>query len=404
MKDSGQKGLGTDSKGMKNMLTRLEAQEKEGKMRMLALTLAVLMLAVPFSSRADIEKTFKVESGKTLSVDLETGGSISILGWDREEVLVEVDFHRNEGDYDVEIEETRQGIRVTSDMAGSRGHGRAPDFEIKVPRRFNLELQTLGGSIDIDSVEGEIEGVTMGGELNLSNLRGEVALKTMGGDITCRDSELDGYVTTMGGEVLMENLVGNVKGSSMGGAVIYKNVTSRNGKSTGGVVDISTMGGSIKVSVAPEGAKVHTMGGDIRIKSAKEFVRAKTMGGDIEIDEVDGWVRATTMGGDIDVIMVGNPDKGERHVTLTSMAGDIHLTVPAGLSMEFDIELAYTKGHEGDHDIHSDFDIEKEETKTWDRDNGSPRKYIYGKGSVKGGKHRIRIKTINGDIYLNKGK
>jgi DUF4097 and DUF4098 domain-containing protein YvlB len=373
-------------------------------MKMLTLTLAVLMLAVPVSSEADMERTFKVESGKTLSVDLETGGNLSISGWDKQEVLVVVDFDGGDEYYDVEIEKTGHGIDISSDMVNGRGHRHAPDFEIKVPRRFNLDLQTMGGSIEIDNVEGEIEGLTMGGELELTNLRGEIALKTMGGDITCRDSDLDGYVTTMGGEVLMENLVGSVKGSSMGGAVIYKNVTSRDGKSTGGVVDISTMGGSISVSVAPEGAKVHTMGGDIRIKSAKKFVRAKTMGGDVEIDQIDGWVKATTMGGDIEVTMVGDPDKGERHVTLTSMAGDIDLTVPDGLSMEFDIELAYTKGHEGDYDIHSDFDIEKEKTGTWDRDNGSPRKYIYGKGSVKGGKHRIRIKTINGHIYLNKGK
>ena len=372
-------------------------------MKMLMLTLAVLMLAVPVASQADIEKRFNVKSGQTLFIDLETGGNISITGWQKDEVLVEVDFD-DEDYYDIEIEKTGGGVEISSEMDNGWGHRHAPDFDIKVPRKFNLEMQTMGGSIEIDNIEGEIEGLTMGGELELTNLRGEIALKTMGGDITCRDSELDGYVSTMGGEVLMENLVGDVKGSSMGGAVIYRNVTSRDGKSTGDVVDISTMGGSISVSVAPEGAKVHTMGGDIHIKSAEKFVKAKTMGGDIEIDEVDGWVRATTMGGDIEVSMVGDPDRGERHVTLTSMSGDIELKVPAGLSMDFDIELAYTKGHEGDFDIHSDFDMEIERTREWDRDNGSPRKYIYGTGSIKGGNHRIRIKTINGHIYLKKGK
>jgi hypothetical protein len=31
---------------------------------------------------------------------------------------------------------------------------------------------------------------------------------------------------------------------------------------------------------------------------------------------------------------------------------------------------------------------------------GSPRKYIYGKAQIKGGKHKIKIKTINGNITL----
>ncbi len=383
------------------------ARQKEGKMKMLVLTLAVVLLAVPAHTKADVERSIEVKSGQTLYVDLETGGNIEISGWDREEVKVTVDYHGSADQYfDVEIVKTGSGVEITSDLDshGHGSHGESPDLNVKVPGKFNLDLQTMGGSIHIESVEGQFEGLTMGGSLKLYNLKGQVSLKTMGGNITCKDSELDGHVTTMGGEVLMENLLGSVKGSSMGGAVIYKNVTSRDGKSSGSVVDISTMGGSINVSEAPEGAKVHTMGGDINIRSASEFVKATTMGGDVEIEAVDGWVKATTMGGDIDVQMVGDPDKGDRHVTLTSMSGDIDLTLPAGLSMEFDIELAYTKGHEGDYDIHSDFDFEREETKEWDRDNGSPRKYIYGKGSVKGGKHRIRIKTINGDIYLNKGK
>jgi DUF4097 and DUF4098 domain-containing protein YvlB len=384
-----------------------KARQKEVIMKMLMLTLAVLMLAVPVSTQADTERSFEVKSGQTLVVDLETGGNINISGWDREEVTVKVEYSRRAEQYfDVDVVKTGSGVEITSSFHnhGYGSRGESPDLIVTVPRLFNMDLQTMGGSIRIEDVEGEFEGLTMGGSLNLVNLKGEVSLKTMGGNITCKDSELDGHVTTMGGEVLMENLLGDVKGSSMGGAVIYKNVTSRDGKSTGSVVDISTMGGSINVSEAPEGAKVHTMGGDINIRWALKFVKAQTMGGDIEIDEVDGWVKATTMAGDIEVTMVGDPAKGDRNVTLTSMSGDIELTVPAGLSMDLDIELSYTKGHEGVYNIHSDFDFEREETRDWDTDNGSPRKYIYGRASIKGGKHSIRIKTINGDIYLNRGK
>ncbi|MGD9140633.1 MAG: DUF4097 family beta strand repeat-containing protein [bacterium] len=376
-------------------------------MRMLTLIVAVLMLAVPVRSDTDLERSFDVESGQTLTVELDTGGDISITGWDKQVVDVKVIYHEKDKErIEVDMRRVGSGVDISSDIEIGWGdtYRYAPDLEIMVPLKFNLDLHTMGGEIEIDNVEGEISGMTMGGDLDLKYLKGDIALKTMGGDITCRDSDLDGSVSTMGGKVLMRNLVGNVKGSSMGGHVIYENVTSRDGKTTGDVVNITTMGGDINVNVAPKGAKVSTMGGDIEIRSAGEFVKAKTMGGDIEIGEVDGWVKATTMAGNIEITMVGDPDKGDRSVTLTSMSGDIELTVPAGLSMELDIELAYTKGNEGDFDIHSDFDFEREETKEWDRDNGSPRKYIYGKGSVKGGKHRIRIKTINGDIYLNRGK
>jgi DUF4097 and DUF4098 domain-containing protein YvlB len=146
------------------------------------------------------------------------------------------------------------------------------------------------------------------------------------------------------------------------------------------------------------------MGGDITVESAGKFVKARTMGGDIEVDAVNGWVKATTMGGDVSVVMVGDPDRGKRDVEIKSMGGEIELEVPPGLSMEFDIELAYTKNSKRNYKIVSDFPMEIERTEKWKSRWGSKRKYIYGTGKVKGGRNRIKIRTINGNIYIREGK
>jgi DUF4097 and DUF4098 domain-containing protein YvlB len=113
------------------------------------------------------------------------------------------------------------------------------------------------------------------------------------------------------------------------------------------------------------------------------------------------------MGGDVDVTLVGNPAEKNRDVDISSKGGDITLVVPAGLSMDVDIRLAYTR--ESGYDsksfrIESDFDLQEEHSKEWDDEYGSPRKYIYGKGKINGGKHRVRVETINGNVYLKKGK
>ena len=131
------------------------------------------------------------------------------------------------------------------------------------------------------------------------------------------------------------------------------------------------------------------------------------MGGDISIDQVDGWVQAETMGGDVSVTMIGNPAEGKRDVTISSKGGDITLTVPPALSMDVDITLAYTDERWHDHKachIESDFDLKEERTQNWDDDHGTPRKYIYGTGMIGGGKNKIRIETINGNVYLKKLK
>ena len=145
------------------------------------------------------------------------------------------------------------------------------------------------------------------------------------------------------------------------------------------------------------------MGGDIHIKRAARYARAKTMGGRIDIDAIDGGLDAITMGGDVDVTMVGDPDKGDRSVNIESMGGDISLTVPPGLSMDIDITLAYTKDRRDDYRIVSDFDVKREETKEWDHSRGSARKYIYGTGSFAGGRNKVHIKTVNGNVHLKKG-
>lgn len=369
---------------------------------LLIVLLALFGFARDVSSDKMIQKTFNVSAEETLDIDLKSGGPIHIKGWQNQQVDIVVRFKNgNARDWKITFNKTEEGVEVESRYTGTRSkrYG-SPAFDIKVPSRFNLKVRTMGGGITIDGVEGSFKGKTMGGALTLSHLKGEIDLKTMGGEVTLTDSDIDGKVKTMGGRVLFENVVGDVKGSSMGGNVIYKNVKSRSGDSTGKVVSITTMGGAINVSDAPQGAKVTTMGGDIHIKSAREFIKAKTMGGDITIDSIDGWVKATTMGGNVQVTMTGNPAKGDRHVTLSSLGGDITLLVPPGLSMDIELELSYTKESRKNYKIISDFNIRQKKTDQWDYSMGSPRKYIYGKAQIKGGTHKIKIKTINGNITL----
>ncbi len=366
--------------------------------------LALLLLGL--ASQPDtIEKEFTVSPGKKLEVDLKTGGSLKITGWEKNVVKVSGTIKgRDAENCVVEVVEEGGGVRISSYYEGRRrNYNTNVDFEINVPTKFNLDLQSMGGSYTIENVQGTIEGKTMGGALTLTKLQGDLDLTTMGGKVRLTNSDVDGKVKTMGGEVLVEDVTGTVKASSMGGKVIQRNVTGRSGEGIKNEVHIRTMGGEINVDDAPEGTDVHTMGGNIHIRKANKYARAKTMGGNIEIDAVDGRISATTMGGDVSVTMVGDATKGDRDVEIESMSGDVTLTVPASLSMDVDITLAYTRGKEGDYNIISDFDLKKEETKEWEHRNGSPRKYIYGTGTIGGGKHKVKIKTINGNVYLKKG-
>lgn len=170
-----------------------------------------------------------------------------------------------------------------------------------------------------------------------------------------------------------------------------------------GVVKISKGGGAINVDAAPDGAELMTGGGNIHVKSAKHFVEAMTGGGEIVIDAVDGSVQATTGSGNVSVTMVGNPNEGQRDVAIASSSGDVTLVVPAGLAMDFDLKLAYTNTRK-QYRIVSDFALDQRSTDEWSSAEGTPRKYTYGTGKIGGGSHRIKIYTVNGNIYVKRGQ
>ncbi len=231
----------------------------------------------------NLHKDFNIEEGKTLDLNINCGGSLSIEGWNKNVVSADVEASRdNIDDYEIEFNKTNDGIKVESDTKHESSNNGGLHFVFMVPSKFNLKIHFKGGGIEIKNVNGTINGQTMGGPLDLSNLKGNLDLETMGGPIKLYDSEVDGKIHTMGGPVEITNVKGNIKGTTNGGPVILKNVTSKSGSSTGNAITVSSMGGSINLDEAPSGADLKTMGGSIDVKSAKKFVKAETMGGSIE--------------------------------------------------------------------------------------------------------------------------
>lgn len=393
--------------------------------KIICLCLAVIFLASPAFADEVIKREFDISKGNRLVLETEIGGDIYIKGWDGNKIMVKAEVIRmDEDDYEIDFDLSSTVLDIRVEKNGSwwkRDRGEI-DFSIKVPNEFNIEIETAAGPVVIEDVKGEVSGKTAGGSLDFYGIDGEINfrtmggsieakkingrldLKTMGGSVTVTDSKVDGKVSTMGGSILIEDVDGDLDGSTMGGSVTYRNVTGRSSTSSQDELEITTMGGSIEVDEAPGGANLDTKGGSIEVNRAAQFVKAETMGGSITIREIDGWVDASTMGGSVEVHMVGDPDKGRRDVFISSKGGDIELVVPSGLSMDFDIELAYTRDSDKDYDIYSDFDLKKEKTKSWESRWGSKRKFIYGTGQHEDGKNKIKIATINGDIYIKEGR
>lgn len=381
-----------------------------------------------------IERKFEYEPGGELALRLATGGDILVAGWERGEIHIEARITGRDREKVAVEFEPGPGRLVVKVTPGSGRWSKADcRLLVKIPQRFDVSFETLGGDVEIRGVSGGITGRTLGGDMAFYELEGTLRATTLGGDVKVAGSTLDGRVRTLGGDIEIKDVTGDLKGSSLGGDVKGRtvrrsdeddreiSVTTLGGdlrldhegkkvraRTLGGdvaveraeEVSVSTMGGDIEVGEAPAGARVSTLGGDITIASAGGYVRARTMGGDIRVASVDGWVKAATMGGDISVTTVGDPALGRRDVELKSMGGDIELTVPSGAALDFDIEIRRTQGFRGEAAIRSDFPLEIDENVKPKTRWGRRDRIIRGTGSAGGGGHLVKIRTINGNVTI----
>ena len=160
---------------------------------------------------------------------------------------------------------TSRGVEISSEYASPRSNRSSnADFEIRVPRQFNVHIASMNATVHVADVEGTFNGGIMGGKLLLTGLRGRVSIAAMAGDIRLERSEVGGTVTTMRGNVVLDDVIGDVNASSMNGRVERRNVRA---SGPAREIRMATMSGAIDVGDAPGGATVSTMRGDVRIEA-----------------------------------------------------------------------------------------------------------------------------------------
>ena len=259
--------------------------------------LALLVLLAGFAGPAfaeRIERTFDVRPGGTLRVDA-ASTSISIEGGSGD-VVVEIERKNGNDDiaedYDVDLRQ--DGDDVIVDIKRKRkvfnwDWRKGLEMTVRVPRDFNLDVGTSGGSVRVGDLSGETRVRTSGGSLRLGDMDGPV------------------YAKTSGGSIQVER--------------------------TTDLVEISTSGGSITLGDTGGSVKARTSGGSITIARARGDVVASTSGGSITIEEVAGSLDAKTSGGSIRAYLSEQPANDSR---MSTSGGRVTVVLADGLSLDID--------------------------------------------------------------------
>jgi hypothetical protein len=168
-----------------------------------------------------IKRSFDVGYGGTLTIDTDIGAievetadtkkveiEILIDSRDRDDLErlreeFEIDFKHNGDDVTVTMENKRKNRWGNWWRGGNRWKVR---FYVTVPREYNLDMRTSGGSISVEDLEGEVYAKTSGGSLDFGNIKGRVEGKTSGGSISL--GEVDGPVDvhTSGGNISLKEM------------------------------------------------------------------------------------------------------------------------------------------------------------------------------------------------------
>jgi DUF4097 and DUF4098 domain-containing protein YvlB len=135
------------------------------------------------------DTTIAAGRGRIVVSGGENGGVI-VRGWDRNEIRVVARVQaqaRREADArdllrEIRIE-TANTIRADGPRAG-RSEGWSVSFEVYVPRRSDLELETHNGGIRVADVEGSIRFDAVNGGVRLANLAGSVRGDTQNGSVS----------------------------------------------------------------------------------------------------------------------------------------------------------------------------------------------------------------------------
>jgi DUF4097 and DUF4098 domain-containing protein YvlB len=290
-------------------------------------------------------------------------------------------------------------------------------FEVAVPRGYNVEVKTEAGDIETQDIGGTANLFTQGGNIRAGRIgvnnsrearQGHLAAKlaTEGGHIQVLDVAGDLNAFTAGGHINAGIIAGDALLHSGGGHIRAEQISGR--------ADLQTDGGNITVGQAGSLVSVRTGGGQIDFGEVRGSVRAQTGGGGIRVmyvsgpmevessagsiclTRVAGSVRAATAGGSIRAWI--NPDApssgGNVHLAgvsqLTSGNGDIIVFLPRNLAA--DIDAVVESG--GERRIEADPALGL--TMQASHSPGS----VHAVGALNGGGAPLKLRTTSGTIHL----
>jgi len=186
------------------------------------------------ATNCEIREQTLALSGGTIAIDGRRNGGVSVKGWDQNQVLVRA---RVQTGAPTEDEARALGGQVKIETSGAKIFASGPEtrkdyqwnvsYEVFVPRRADLSVETQNGGIAIADVNGRIDFTALNGGVVLKRVGGAVHGSTTNGGLVIElsgdrwDGESLDVSTTNGGVMMSvpENYSAHLETGTVNGGI-----------------------------------------------------------------------------------------------------------------------------------------------------------------------------------------
>ncbi len=207
-------------------------------------------------------------------------GEVVVRTWDRDAVQIKASESESRS-----LAIQRSGSTISIEVDSDRGMGLmgSMDFEIMIPRTFDLNIEGMALEVDIEGAGGQVEVVTVQGSVRVQGGRETVSVESVFGEVIVEGAAGKIDVTGVAGGVTIRDCSGEISAESVGGDMNLEGISARD-------VEVGTVGGTLRFEGAILDGGMYNFGshgGQIWLHlpaGMNARVEAITLAGDIEIN------------------------------------------------------------------------------------------------------------------------
>jgi DUF4097 and DUF4098 domain-containing protein YvlB len=177
--------------------------------------LLLILAASPLSAQSTLEQRRAAEPDGLVEIE-NPAGSIHVVGWDKNEVLVTGALGaRAEG---LEFHGGARRTTISVEIHGNP-HSVRSDLKVQVPAGSRLQIEGFAATIRVEGVNGPVTAETVNGSITMTGGSKEVDLQSVNGSVEVTSPATRVHAEAVNGSVTVREASGEVEASTVNGTL-----------------------------------------------------------------------------------------------------------------------------------------------------------------------------------------